>query len=109
MTGGRVLGREGFQGGAMTFPSIKGAACVLAHTPGLVRHGSKPSRELRAQGEALAGRVQDALRSYDDVVRYPPNQAFIGNLAPEALWDCPQPWWTHCIEDAAPVGPYGEI
>src|SRR5919199_282469 len=30
----------------MTDPVISAASAVLAHTPGLARHGSKPSREL---------------------------------------------------------------
>ena len=50
----------------MNFPSVRGAACVLAHAPGLVRHGSKPSRELRTRTDGLDARLQGALRSYHD-------------------------------------------
>ena len=37
----------------MAQPVLKGASCLLAHTPGLVRHGSKPSRELPHHSEPL--------------------------------------------------------
>jgi len=67
---------------------ILGAAFVLEHVPGLVRYGSKPSRE-----HARLPEVAAALRTYEEALAYPPHQAFIGNLPPEALWDTPRPWW----------------
>ena len=91
---------------------VKGVACVLIHTPGLVRYGSKPSRELlRGGAEApLLATMQEHLRSYAQAVAYPPNQAFIGNLAPEALFDIPRPWW--CADTSRqpkPMGPFGAV
>src|SRR6266851_3804399 len=93
---------------------VRGVACVLVHTPGLVRYGSKPSRELaRAGAESespLLATMQAHLRSYAHAVAYPPNQAFIGNLRPEALFDIPRPWW--CAEPgdgSNRTGPFGEI
>src|SRR5712691_5257987 len=91
---------------------VRGVACVLIHTPGLVRHGSKPSRELsRGGAEApLLATMQEHLRSYTQAVAYPPNQAVIGNIAPEALFDIPRPWW--CADtsgQAKAMGPFGEI
>ncbi len=95
---------------------VRGVACVLAHTPGLVRHGSKPSRELaRGGGESespLLATMQAHLRSYVQAVAYPPNQAFIGNLRPEALFDIPRPWWCappSTAEASHSTGPFGEI
>jgi glycine/sarcosine/betaine reductase complex component C subunit beta len=74
---------------------VKGVSCVLVHTPGLVRHGSKPARELARGGpeSSLSATMQAHLRSYASAVAYPPNQAFIGNLRPEELFDIPRPWW----------------
>src|SRR5712691_8765240 len=91
---------------------VRGVACVLIHTPGLVRHGSKPSRELlRGGAEApLLATMQEHLRSYAQAVAYPPNQAFIGNIAPESLFDVPRPWWcTDTSGQAKAMGPFGAI
>lgn len=92
-----------------TYPTIRGVSCVLAHTPGLLRYGSKPRRELGKQRDGLLPKLQGALRSYADAVAYPPNQAFIGNIAPEELWERPEPWWGHGIAGAPERGPFGEI
>ncbi len=89
------------------FPTIRGVSCVLAHTPGLLRYGSKPSREIRKDG--VLPKLQGALRGYADAVGYPPNQAFIGNIAPEDLWQRAEPWWRHEIPNASARGPFGEI
>jgi betaine reductase len=88
-------------------PTIRGVACVLVHSPGLLRYGSKPSREVGKDG--VLPKVHRALRSFDDAVAYPPNQAFIGNIAPESLWERPAPWWKNGIPNARPKGPFGEI
>jgi betaine reductase len=81
---------------------------VLAHTPGLVRHGSKPSRELADGADGLDQELTGSLRSFDDAVAYPPNQVFIGNLAPDALWDLPRPWWANGVSTTR-SGRFGEI
>jgi betaine reductase len=97
------------RGDAAQYPTIRGVSCVLVHSPGLLRYGSKPSREVARQGDGILPKVQGALRSYADAVAYPPNQAFIGNLAPEDLWDRSEPWWRHGIQGASERGPFGEI
>jgi glycine/sarcosine/betaine reductase complex component C subunit beta len=88
--------------------AIHGCSLVLAHAPDLVRHGSKPTRELAADQDGLLAALQGALRSYDDALGYPPHQVLIGNLAPAALWDIERPWWRHPVEPQA-KGPYGVI
>jgi len=73
----------------MTTPVISAVSAVLAHTPGLARHGSKPSREL-ARDPELASRFLGALRSFEQAVAYAPHQAFLGALHPR---DMPErPW-----------------
>jgi glycine/sarcosine/betaine reductase complex component C subunit beta len=84
--------------------SILGASLTLQHVPDLVRHGSKPSRELDRLDDLLAG-----LRSFEEAVAYPPNQVCIGNLAPESLRDLPRPWWRAGPARPLPTGPFGEI
>ena len=75
--------------------AVHSCSLVLAHAPDLVRHGSKPTRELAADGDGLLERITAATRDFDDAVAYPANQAFIGNLSPEELWDIERPRWAH--------------
>jgi betaine reductase len=89
-------------------PTIRGISCVIAHTPGLVRYGSKPTRELQ-KNAALDADIRRHLRSFSDAVAYGPNQVFIGNHEPEWLWDVPEPWWRHGDEGARAEGPAGRI
>jgi hypothetical protein len=84
--------------------AVVGASIVLEHVPDLVRYGSKPSREPGRLDE-----IEDALRSFEDAVAYPPNQVMIGNLAPADLWDLPRPWWADAPADGAPRGPWGDM
>lgn len=95
-------------GHADGFPVVTGASYFLAHVPGLVRHGSKPVRELEHAPESLSEFLAN-LRDYATACAYPPNQVFIGNLAPEALWDIPRPWYHQAAPIAARRGPFGEI
>lgn len=82
---------------------ILAGVVVLAHVPDLVRYGSKPMRE-RSRLEEMLG----SLRSFQQAVSYPPNQAFIGNMRPEELWGLPRPWWRGA-RIAPEMGPFGEI
>jgi glycine/sarcosine/betaine reductase complex component C subunit beta len=88
--------------------AIHACSMVLAHAPDLVRHGSKPTRELAGDSDGLLASISGALRSYDEALGYPPNQVLVGNLRPEALWEVERPWWQHPV-DARSEGPYGVI
>jgi len=90
-----------------SLPRITAAVNVLAHTPGLVPRGSKPTREIAARpGEAEA--IARSLRGFAEAVAYPPHQVFIGNLRPEALDELPRPWYG--VAEAMPTrGQCGEI
>ncbi|MEX0659333.1 MAG: glycine/sarcosine/betaine reductase complex component C subunit beta [Egibacteraceae bacterium] len=68
----------------MTVTVIPSVSAVLAHTPGLARHGSKPAREL-ARDDAVRARFLASLRSFEEAVGYPPHQAFLGALHPRDL------------------------
>jgi glycine/sarcosine/betaine reductase complex component C subunit beta len=78
--------------------AIHGCSLVLAHAPDLVRHGSKPTREIAAARDGLLERIAAALRPFDAAAGYPPHQVFIGNLRPDALWERERPWWREPVE-----------
>ena len=80
----------------MTVPVISATSAVLAHVPGLCRHGSKPSRELPRNPEVEAAFL-GSLRTFEQAVAYGPHQAFLGALHPREL---PQRPWV----GAAPNG-----
>ncbi len=88
-------------------PVIRGVRFFLAHTPGLVRYGSKPYRDI-AQDGAVLETIQSHLRPYENAVAYPPNRAFLGHIHPDHLTDLPQPWFDHAAENER-WGPHGEL
>lgn len=92
----------------MPTPAILGASYALAHAPDLVRYGSKPARELASE-PSLLPEIDRALRPWREVVGYPPNQVFIGNLLPRRLDSIPRPWYENRPEAARPDGPFGRI
>ncbi|MFQ5872361.1 MAG: glycine/sarcosine/betaine reductase complex component C subunit beta [Dehalococcoidia bacterium] len=89
-------------------PVIKGVTYCLAHVPDLVRHGSKPSRDISKVPLLLDSLLQHR-RGYEDAVAYPPHQVFLGNLRPDNLKEVPQPWFQNPYRDGGRFGPYGEI
>jgi betaine reductase len=84
--------------------AVVATSLVLDHVPDLVRYGSKPRRETHRWSE-----IAPSLRTFDDAVAYPPNQAVVGNLRPEDLWDRERPWWKQPVDDASPEGVFGDI
>jgi hypothetical protein len=88
--------------------ALLGAAYALFHVPDLVRYGSKPSRQIARDPEQLRA-ISSHLRSFASAVAYPPNQAFIGNLAPEALEHIERPRFRQPMESARTKGQFGSI
>ena len=87
---------------------IEGVSYSLAHVPDLVRFGSKPLRELRANS-GLGAELTKRLRDFPATLAYAPNQVYIGNIGPEKLRDLPQPWYEKLIEGATSSGRFGDI
>jgi glycine/sarcosine/betaine reductase complex component C subunit beta len=87
---------------------IEGVFYSLAHVPDLVRYGSKPLREIRAN-PALGDELHQKLRDFSAAVAYAPHQAYIGNIAPEQLSDLPKPWYEKLIEGATFQGRFGDL
>jgi betaine reductase len=89
---------------------VSAATQVLAHVPGLARHGSKPRREL-PKDPGVERAFLAALRSYDDAVAYAAHQAYLNAVHPRNL--PPRPWvGPGAAPAAAPTSrtaPAGEI
>ncbi|MGH2995467.1 MAG: glycine/sarcosine/betaine reductase complex component C subunit beta, partial [Gaiellaceae bacterium] len=92
----------------MTGAAVHACSLVLAHAPDLVRHGSKPARELAVYRDGLLGSLSGALRTYEEAVGYPPHQVLLGNLRPDALWEIERPWWRNPVA-AKREGPFGVV
>jgi hypothetical protein len=90
---------------------IQTCANILVHLPDFVRHGSKPSREIKKHPD-LEGKIKARLRTFEEAVRYAPNQVFIGNMEPDTLRSQEKPWFRHLVNsDGAfgQTGPFGEV
>lgn len=95
----------------MNFPVVKGAAYALMHAKNMVIHqGTTQTTDMRKNpaSEHLKA-LPNHLRSFEEVVNYPPNQAFIGNITPEELKKIPRPWYENGMSGAIRNGKYGEI
>jgi hypothetical protein len=88
-------------------PVIRGARFFLAHAPGLVPHGSKPSRDI-ARDAGVEDAIRGALRSWECARDYAPNQVLIGARHPDSLRELPRPWF-RSSPPGYRRGPHGEI
>lgn len=104
-------------GGFMAKVSITGTSYVLVHAPNLLIHngstqtGAWAIADLKNADDPntqFLKAIPKHLRSYEDVVNYPPNQVYIGNLAPQDLKDIPEPWFKN-PKKASKTGAFGEI
>lgn len=91
-----------------TQPVIKAASAILIHSPGLVRHGSKPSREIAARPSLLPELLQ-RLRTFDEAATYLPNEVFLGKQAPEILLQIEKPWFNRPGPRLSDSSPFGEL
>jgi len=87
---------------------IKEAGYVLVNVPDFVPYGSKPERDI-SEKNGLRAEIYKHLRTYEQVLNYPPHQVFIGRLAPEDLGNIPKPWYQNLLDDSQRYGPFGEI
>ena len=82
---------------------VEGVFYSLTHVPDLVRYGSKPSRETKANHDLAEG-LAKKLRSFPEAVAYAPHQVYIGNITPEELNGLTKPWYEKLIEGASVQG-----
>ncbi|MGD8323584.1 MAG: glycine reductase, partial [Gammaproteobacteria bacterium] len=94
---------------ALVQPVVSGAAYCLAHTPDLVRYGSKPWREI-SKRRTIETRLNQALRSFAAASSYAPNQTFLGALSPDELARLARPWYAaEAGADTTRTAPFGVI
>ena len=53
--------------------------------------------------------MPEHFRSFEEVVKYAPNQAYIGNILPDEMNSIPKPWYKNPMENAKAEGKLGEI
>ena len=95
----------------MSFPVIKGTSYSLFHAPEMTVHqgtNQTSERHKNPDSEHLKD-IPKSLRSFDEVVKYPPNQVYIGNVKPEMLKCHKRPWYENPLAVANTDGPYGSI
>ena len=96
----------------MDFPVIKGSGYVLVHTPNILKEAGSNQTTTRAKNpdDEYLKKLDDYLRTFEEVVSYAPNQAYIGNILPDELRDIETPWYEeeNFIEGGR-FGDFGEI
>lgn len=101
-----------YKGGSkLEFPVIKGASYILVNTPDIViNNGTTQTMEREANPDSdYLKKLKNSLRSFQEVVDYPPNQTYIGNITPEDLREIKRPWYQNNLNNCSRYGKFGEI
>lgn len=95
----------------MTLPVVKAASYILVHTPDMIVHyGTTCALEHEANPNSeFLKKVPEHFRTFEEVVQYAPNQAYIGNILPDEMNNIPKPWYKNLMTDAKAEGKMGEI
>lgn len=95
----------------MALPVVKAASYILVHTPDMIMHyGTTCALEHESNPDSeLIKKIPEHLRSFEEVVKYAPNQAYIGNILPDDLNSLPRPWYSNLMPNATAEGKMGEI
>jgi len=95
----------------MTLPVVKAASYILVHTPDMIMHyGTTCALEHEANPNSeFLKKIPQYYRSFDEVVKYAPNQAYIGNILPDEMNNIPKPWYKNLMQDAKAEGKMGAI
>lgn len=90
---------------------IKGSSYILVHTPDMVLHNGTTQtteRIVNPESEYLK-EIEGKLRSFEEAVKYWPNQTYIGNAHPDELKQVEFPYYDKEKEGANRFGKFGEI
>lgn len=73
---------------------IDSCSYVLVHTPNILKVGGTTQIQARAKNDDdYLNSLDNYLRSFQECVKYAPNQAYIGNILPGELEELDQPWY----------------
>ena len=90
---------------------LKGSSYVLIHAPDMLVHGGSTQvteRILNPTSDYLK-ELPKHLRSFDDAVKYLPNQVYIGNKTPADMTLAGETWYDKPLTEAERFGKFGEI
>ncbi len=96
----------------MDFPVIKGSGYILVHTPNILKEAGTTQATTRAKNpdDEYLKKLDDYLRTFEEMVSYAPNQAYIGNILPDELKEIDQPWYEEVnFVESNRFGDFGEI
>jgi len=95
----------------MSFPVMKAAGYALVHTPDMILHNgtTQTTERITNPDSEYLKTLPQHIRDFDQVLRYPPNQVYIGNLHPEELRDYEMPWYDKESKVKDRFGKFGEI
>ncbi|PID28281.1 MAG: glycine reductase [Candidatus Cloacimonadota bacterium] len=96
----------------MTYPVIKASSYVLVHTPDVLKQNgaTQVSTRLQDPNHEYLLNIDKSLRNFDEVVRYAPNQVYIGNVSTEDLREIAKPWFKEeNLSENKRFGKFGEI
>ncbi|MDD4088329.1 MAG: glycine reductase, partial [Tissierellia bacterium] len=90
---------------------ILGCSYIMVFAPDMViNNGTTQTTErtVNPNSEYLK-EIKNHLRTFDQVVKYLPNQTYIGNITPDELNKYEMPWFDKPMEGAGREGKFGEI
>lgn len=95
----------------MNYSVVKKAAYVLVNTPDMILHnGTTQTMEALTNPESeYLKAVPKHIRTFEEVVAYPPNQVYIGNMHPSEFGKLEKPWVGQKLPNADRQGKMGEI
>ncbi len=79
----------------MSNPVLKGASFVLIHTPDMIINNgtTQTSERITNPDSEYLKNIRNSFRTFEEVVSYPPNQTYIGNMKTAELKEVPAPWY----------------
>ncbi|WP_129596187.1 glycine/sarcosine/betaine reductase complex component C subunit beta [Anaerophilus nitritogenes] len=95
----------------MSYAVIKGAGYALIHTPDMIIHNGTTQtteRSTNPDSEYLK-ELKKHIRTYEEALKYPPNQVYIGNMTPNDLSTYEMPWYDKEADIKERFGKLGEI
>ena len=73
---------------------IDGSSYILVHGPNTLKIGGSTQLQAKKNEDyEYLDSLEDNLRSFQECVKYAPNQAYIGNILPEELEEIDRPWY----------------